>query len=64
MVWGTGKPRRQFIYSLVRGGGCMAVPRLSPQACSPGCGEAWGSLGVGEGLGWHPGGAAAHPESL
>ncbi|KAF5924806.1 hypothetical protein HPG69_014467 [Diceros bicornis minor] len=27
MVWGTGKPRRQFIYSLVRARGCSAVPQ-------------------------------------
>lgn len=51
-VWGTGKPRRQFIYSLVRAGGGTAGSRTPPQACS-----LWGGLRV-----WaNPGGAVARP---
>lgn len=42
-VWGTGRPRRQFIYSLVRAGGCAAVPTVSPWACHAGCGEGEGA---------------------
>lgn len=52
-VWGTGKPRRQFIYSLVRAGGHTAVPRGLPR---------WGGGGPGEGEAWlTPGGAATGP---
>lgn len=42
-VWGTGRPRRQFIYSLVRAGGCAVVPTVSPWACHAGCGEGEGA---------------------
>lgn len=37
-VWGTGKPRRQFIYSLVRVGCAQLCPRVSPIQAGGDCG--------------------------